>query len=113
MGDAVSLYGEPDKRVKILPCNKLPDGKYDLVLNQDSFPEIAENIVTDYLNWIRYHATEFLSINFESKAAYPGGNHLSVNEVIQKVGGFKRVSRIPFWLRKGYVSEVYRPTVGS
>jgi hypothetical protein len=107
MGDAVSLYGEAPKQVKILPCHRLPEEKFELVLNQDSFPEIAENIVVDYLNWIRRYAEEFISINFESKASYPGGKHLNVYELVQQVGGFKRTDREAFWLRKGYVVERY------
>ena len=113
MNDSVSLYDEPARQVRILPCNALPEEKFDLVLNQDSFPEIAENIVVDYLNWIKHHAVEFLSINFESKALYPGGNHLSVNELTQKVGGFKKVARNHYWLRKGYLAERYKTAVES
>jgi len=108
MGEAVSLYGETPKKIRILPCHKFPDEKFDLVLNQDSFPEIAENIVIDYLNWIKAHATEFLSINFESMAPYPGGRHLNVYELTQKVGGLERTARSLFWMRKGYVVERYK-----
>lgn len=107
MNDAVSLYGESAKQVIILPCHQLPEEKFDLILNQDSFPEIDEKMVVNYLEWIKDHTTEFLSINFESKAAYPGGNHLNVSELVQKAGGFERKERIPFWLRKGYVVERY------
>ena len=109
LSGAVSLFGETDKEVRVMPCQILPSEKFDLVLNQDSFPEIEKNTVIAYLNWIKDHSDEFLNINFESKALFPNGQHLSVPELIKQIGGFKRMERIPYWLRKGYMLERYRP----
>jgi hypothetical protein len=107
MGESVSLYGEPVKQIRILPCHHLPEERFDLVLNQDSFPEIGENTVINYLHWIQKHADAFLSINHESKPPYSGGNHINVNELIEKVGGFKQLYRNLYWIRKGYTVEKY------
>lgn len=106
--NAVSLYGEKNAQIKILPCHQLPDEKFDLVLNQDSFPEIGKNTVVNYLNWIKTKCVEFLSINHESKPPYSGGNHINVYELIEQVGGFNRTDRYSYWLRKGYTIEKYQ-----
>jgi hypothetical protein len=107
LSQPVSLFGETDKEVRIMPCHLLPEEKFDLVLNQDSFPEIGEGTVTNYLKWIRDHAKEFLSINHESKPPFPDGEHINVYELVQRVGGLKRTERELYWLRKGYVMERY------
>lgn len=107
--DSVSLFGEADKPVRIMPAHALPKEKFDLILNQDSFPEIDKSTVINYLNWIKGHCNEFMSINFESKASYKGGQHLNVSELIREVGGFNRMERVQYWLRKGYILERYSP----
>jgi hypothetical protein len=105
--DMVSLFGETEKEVRIIPCHLLPGEKFDLVLNQDSFPEIGKETVIAYLTWIRNHTIEFLSINHESKPPFPNGEHNNVYELVNQVGGFRRLDRVPYWLRKGYVMEKY------
>lgn len=112
--DHVTLYGEPvrpDPIVRILPAGALASagaGRFDLVLNQDSFPEMAPVVVRDYLAWIRTSAERLLSINHESKPTYgPGLVHASVPEEIACVGGFLLEDRFPYWLRRGYVAELY------
>jgi hypothetical protein len=30
--------------------------------------------------------------------------------VIDEIGGFRRLARFPFWMRPGYVEELYEPT---
>jgi hypothetical protein len=110
LGEQVSLFGETDREVRIIPCHRLPDERFDLVLNQDSFPEIGKEAVTGYLHWIRDHAAEFLSINHESKPSFPNGEHINVYEVVRQAGGLKRTGRALYWLRKGYVAERYSKT---
>jgi hypothetical protein len=90
-----------------MPC--VTQEKFDLILNQDSFPEIESSTVINYINWIKNHATEFLSINHESKPPFPGGTLLNVYELIKLTGGLNRINRVPYWLRKGYVMETYEP----
>jgi hypothetical protein len=111
----VSLYGEAakpnDAGVRVLPAGALTsagDHRFDLVLNQDSFPEMAPATVRDYLVWIRSCAKRLLSINHESKPPYGRDlAHASVPEEIARVGGFELHDRYPYWLRRGYVVEVY------
>lgn len=112
----VTLYGEDETAgsdgVTILPAGALPtagDRRFDLVLNQDSFPEMASVRVREYLAWIRRSAQRLLSINHESKPRYGRGLvHSSVPEEIASVGGFALEDRFPYWLRRGYVYELYR-----
>ena len=106
----VSLCGEPKGEIEILPCDADITRHFDLVLNQDSFPELSNDTVNRYLGWIKGHASAFLSINHESKPEFRGERQLSVAELIREIGGFSRQSRIPYWLRKGYVLEFYKVT---
>lgn len=114
----IRLYGEPEQasqqghEITIFPANyigKFEPRQFNLVLNQDSFPEIHADIVQEYLMQIRKISRQyFLSINHES--CPPGGEnftHISVQQLIDKVGGYTRLSRMPYWLRKGYVMELY------
>lgn len=112
--DHVTLYGETaqsDPVVRIVPAGALGStdaGRFDLVLNQDSFPEMAPATVRNYLAWIRTSATRLLNINHESKPAYGCDMiHVSVPEEIARVGGFAPQDRFPYWLRGGYVTEIY------
>ena len=116
----IRLYGEPaqeliqGREIAILPTyaiNNFSPRQFDLVLNQDSFPEIHANIVRDYLIKIREISRQyFLSINHES--CPPGADdsftHINVQQLIDEVGGYKKLTRDPYWLRQGYVMELYK-----
>jgi len=113
----IRLYGEPeittqhDREITILPSHcidNLSPHRFDLVLNQDSFPEIHAEIVRDYLMRIREISRKyFLSINHESSPK--GGDFVQnrVRDIIDEVGGYEMLCRIPYWLRRGYVMELY------
>jgi hypothetical protein len=115
--DNVALLGEPGRTagapyVRVLPAQAIEDEtarEFDLVLNQDSFPEIHAATVREYLRWVRLVCRgRFLSINHESKPrSRRGVAQLSVGEVVDEVGGFRRTDRFPYWLRRGYVAELY------
>jgi hypothetical protein len=111
----VSLYGEKpqtEPELTIWPhhaLDELHEGNFDLVLNQDSLPEMSPATVNDYLRWIHTVCDGvFLSINQESKPPY-GENlqHVSVPEAVAAVGGLELLDRYPYWLRKGYITELY------
>jgi hypothetical protein len=115
--DAVSLSGEraPGDAaglVQILPTQaiaQIGDAAFDLVLNQDSFPEMSAATVHEYLRWIRRScAGALLSINHESRSSYGHGlRHVVVPEAVAEVGGYELRHRYPYWLRRGYVVELY------
>lgn len=113
----VRLFGEPDNgedAITIWPGSHAIADKsvtFDVVLNQDSFPEIHADIVRGYLRWIKVIAPRFLSINHESRPSGFGDElQLNVPELVQEIGGFVRTSRTPYWLRRGYVIEDYSVT---
>ena len=115
---SITLYGEASKNqpgapaIRILPffcIDEVPPNQFDLVLNQDSFPEINRETVVKYLEWIKIVSRQFFySINHESRPRDGAGNfQLNVQALIAEAGGYRRVSRVPYWLRRGYVSELY------
>ena len=109
----VRLYGEASNGagLSVMPdftITQIADRNFDLVLNQDSFPEIHGDVVRAYLRWILKAGQKFLSINHESRPSSVGEeNQISVPELIAEVGGFDRLMRSQYWLRKGYVVEMY------
>ncbi len=106
--DSVSLYGEHQDTtsIKILPyweCTKLPEKHYSLTLNQDSFPEIADNLLEEYLVQIeRVTKNCFLSINHE--CFYPK----TVSNFVKRAKGYSKVYRSKYWIREGYIEELFR-----
>lgn len=114
----VFLFGESgaDAKggVRILPgwaLARAPAKSFDLVLNQDSFPEIDRGTVVEYLRQIaRATRGQFLSINHEANTPIAGSTfmHASVAEMAQEVGGLQLSYRFPCWVRAGYVEELYK-----
>ena len=75
------------------------DGKYDIVINVDSMPEMAEQSARSYIETISKNSRYFLSINQERR-------DFTVNALCRDAG-MHQLSRNPFWFRKGYVIEEY------
>jgi hypothetical protein len=118
-GTSCVFFGEsPSTNAHVLLCpnlarrEALKDATFDLVLNQDSLPEIPAAEVYDYLQWIAEHARYFYSVNQESCPCLPDGTRqVSVPRLARQVPKLSLVSRHPYWLRRGYVEEFYE--VGS
>lgn len=115
--DRVRLYGEepasPSPLLTIWPdcaLHQLPEARYDVVVNQDSMPEMSRAIVDEYLCWIRKSCQRlFVSINHENSSAYTQQlKHVNVPGAVAAIGGFELQDRYPYWLRQGYVVELYR-----
>jgi len=111
--DAVRLYGEdalPD-RVSVLPywaCVDSADKSFELSLNQDSFPEIEPELVIQYLDQIERSTTRgFLSINQEACASMGSKRQNSVPQLIRPRSSMRRAYRMKYWIREGYVEELY------
>ncbi|KAF2988883.1 hypothetical protein OGR47_19355 (plasmid) [Methylocystis sp. MJC1] len=106
--DEVSLYGEEQKKdaIKILPywkCMSLPDKSYGIIVNQDSLPEIDDNLIRQYLvQFSRIGAGYVLSINHEYFYPRTAHHFFSSHE------SFEKLYRSKCWVREGYVEEVYR-----
>jgi hypothetical protein len=103
LGDqAVSLFGEnaAENQIKIMPPGFFIDGteRYDLVVNVDSLTEIGRAAADQYWSAIRSRAGKFLSINHEA-------NEFTVAQLIREAKPI-RTSRMPYWMRRGFVEEV-------
>lgn len=108
-GLPVSLAGEPEARFRVLPWWEIHrDARYDLVVNQDSIPEMPPDAAARYVARIRRVAPLFYSVNQEAAAANTEAFRQGVvPDLVARDGGYRRLSRSLFWLRDGYVEEVY------
>jgi len=109
----VCFFGETltEKAVfRVLPTISFEslNHKIDILINENSMPEMTDQIVEDYIRIARDKSTGlFFSYNHEAYAPILGINQVLVPEIVKKVGGFKRVARNVSWLRNGYVEETY------
>jgi hypothetical protein len=116
--EKIVLYGEDDgaggmEGVRVYPSwafSTIKDDTFDLVVNQDSMPEMGREVALNYLREIRKKSRDkFLSINHESEARItPIEAHPVIFKLIEEVGGYARIYRMPFWLRHGYTEELYK-----
>ena len=108
----VSIYGEKDAAIRIRPWWDIDKTRsFDLVINQDSIPEMPSAVGTAYIRRIKEIAPLFFSVNQESAASNTGEHRqLVVPELVREVGGYRMLHRNLFWLRDGYVEEVYAAT---
>ncbi len=113
--DFVRLYGEPDngQAIMLLPYWEFfkCGSNYDLIVNRDSLPEIPEKQAREYITEIARRGSVFLSINQEGQANTdrPDIPQLCVSDLVKSERLLHRVSRSPYWTRKGYVEELYLP----
>lgn len=117
-GERVALYGEGDRAsamegLRVYPSwafSAVKDDSFDLVFNQDSLPEMGREVALNYVSEIRKKSRgRFLSINHESEAAITAtDSHPVIFGLIEEVGGYERIYRMPFWLRRGYTEELYK-----
>lgn len=104
--DAIWLPGEPvdaqTGRIRICPPDWLGNSNegFDLVLNADSMTEMDQDHAVSYFRHINRRAALFLSINQES---YP----LRVCDLPAICGIDAKSDRHPYWMRKGYVEEIF------
>jgi hypothetical protein len=110
--DAVSLLGEENghSSIRVLPWWEFYDRsiQFDLVFNRDSMSEFHESTAIKYLAEIAERRIPFLSINHESGASFgPNkGNHIVVRELASQLQ-LKCSLRVPYWIRRGYVEEIF------
>lgn len=72
------------------------DGKYDLVVNFDGLTTFSRKDADEYAAKISKNASHFLSINREIDS-------FRVCDIME----MKRITRNPFWYRRGYIEEDY------
>jgi len=76
---------------------------FDLVVNVDSLTELGRPLAERYLNVIAARANLFLSVNHEA-------NEFTVSGLETTARVFDRSQRHPYWLRRGYVEELFSQT---
>jgi hypothetical protein len=97
---SVSLYGETlSAPIKIIPPADFfaSEETYDLVVNVDSLTEMSRESASKYFATAAERSGALLSINHEF-------NPFTVQEIS---GTLKPSSRQPYWLRNGYVEELF------
>lgn len=116
----IVLFGEPEAgdAVCVYPywlLQKQAPQSFGVALNQNSLPEIMSAMAEQYLRDVARTSELFLSINHESQgpSGPPGVFQNSVPEMAGRVPALRRIARYPFWLRDGYVEEVYRSVGGT
>lgn len=97
----------PENNIKFLSPLDF-SGKYDLIVNVDSFVEMNKQVALDYLKKIQ-KGTILLSINHERITHKDEEDSFTVSKLCEQAG-LKKISRDLFWLRKGYVKEYYVKT---
>jgi len=105
----VRLNGEDGSGlIEILPPAEL-FGKtdIDILLNQNSLPEIPQDAGASYLTWAKQESKLFFSYNYEALTEQREFAVVTVPELVAQVGGFRRLNRALSWLRPGYVEEIY------
>lgn len=112
---SVQLFGEPPANMAVLPFWEffdLPAQAADMVINTDSLPEMGAAIAASYIESIATVAPRFFfSINQEAKADVEAfGPQQCVAEIVERTGGLRRVSRQRYWMRPGYVEEMFIPS---
>jgi hypothetical protein len=104
--DAIWLPGDESSkkagRIRIYPPSWLTrsDEEFGVALNADSITEMDIQHAVRYFREMARRAAVFLSINHEG---YP----LRVRDLPSKGEIETRVLRYPYWMRKGYVEEIY------
>jgi hypothetical protein len=82
----------------------------DLLARMFATPEMASSVMRNYLRRGHSDFRRLLGINQEAmgqRSAQGGDIQERVGDVLHEIGGFRRLSRFPFWLQPGYVEEVY------
>ncbi len=112
----LSLFGEPWRpdaaAIRIIPDFEFLDGEtppFDLVLNQDSMPEMDLEAVQRYLATIPRTTDWFLSINQETQVPEGAPAHGGfLPGMIRPSADCRPLFRVPCWSRQGYVEEMFR-----
>lgn len=100
--EAIGMDLESVDGIRVLPYLEFfeESGNYDICLNVDSLTEIDRGLAENYCNVLFKRGPTFLSINHES-------NVFTAREICLGAG-MKSLLRMPYWLRRGYVEEIFK-----
>ena len=116
-GNSVQLFGESKSApIKIIPNTSYNQmtvaSDYDVICNQDSFPEMSQEVAIEYLKWISTGKKNLISINHESQPrGIEGNQQCRVGSLFSGIKGYELISRQQYWLRRGYALEIWGPTL--
>jgi len=110
----VRLLGETEGQLEVLPFWRFDNSEnrsLDFVINSDSIPEMGYETALSYVRKITKSLRGvFLSINQEAMAKNStAGTQNCVYALAESAGGLKLSSRSIYWMRQGYVEEVFVP----
>jgi hypothetical protein len=108
----VSLFGERPAAIQVLPHWKLgalPDRSVDFVVSANALAEMGRETASRYVRQIdRCLNGYFLSIGQEAQTRYrETGPQNQVLSLVRQTERLRLVSRQLWWMRQGYVEEVY------
>jgi hypothetical protein len=109
------LFGEEKRkgnsRIELIPHWMLSDLdlRPNVLINQDSMPEMPQAEVERYLSWGSDNVDGlFFSFNQEAYSPWRGVPQVHVPAVVGRYPRFRRIARNASWVRRGYVEEIYK-----
>ncbi|MFL9671423.1 putative sugar O-methyltransferase [Pseudomonas marginalis] len=106
-GESISGVASPIQLVPHFELEKI-DFQPNILINQDSMPEMPESEVDRYLSWgSRSLKGLFISFNQEAYSPWAGTLQVHVPTMAARYPHYRRVSRETSWDRRGYVEEAY------
>ena len=96
--------------IQLIPHFAIEDIDFqpNVLINQDSMPEMPQSEVERYLDWATRNLDGlFLSFNQETYNPFDGVHQNYLPEIVSRFPKFARISRDASWDRRGYVEEVY------
>jgi hypothetical protein len=109
------LFGEEklkgESRIEVIPHWTLSDLdlRPNVLINQDSMPEMPKAEVERYLAWGSDNLDGlFFSFNQEAYSPWRGVPQVHVPSVVGRYPRFRRIARNASWVRRGYVEEIYK-----
>lgn len=106
-GEAIEGIASP---IELVPHFRLDDigFKPDVLINQDSMPEMPAAEVDRYLSWGNENVRSlFISFNQETLSPWAGTDQVFVPDIIKRYPRYRRIARELSWDRRGYVEETY------
>jgi putative sugar O-methyltransferase len=103
--DQIWMAGDPEpvgERIRLVPANRMEllAKRYDAILNVDSLTEMDREVALSYLTLASKTSRFFISVNHEI-------NPFTVHKLAKSVPSLLPLSRTPYWLRGGYVEELF------
>jgi putative sugar O-methyltransferase len=106
-GESMSGVNSPIELIPYFDLDKI-DFQPNVLVNQDSMPEMPESEVERYLGWGSKNLKGvFISFNQEAYSPWAGVPQVHVPTVASRWPEYRRVSRETSWDRRGYVEECY------